>query len=72
MSTVVLLILQVLIMGNGELKVADLGLGRFFSDQTMEAFSKVRTHTHTHTQRGGAGVQGWVQGWGAGMGCKGG
>jgi len=34
---------NVLIMGNGQLKVADLGLGRFFSDQTMEAFSKVGT-----------------------------
>jgi len=34
---------NVLIMGDGKLKLADLGLGRFFSDQTMQAYSKVGT-----------------------------
>ncbi len=34
---------NVLVGANGALKLADLGLGRQLSEQTMEAFSKVRT-----------------------------
>ena len=30
-------------MANGTVKVGDLGLGRYLSEQTMEAFSKVGT-----------------------------
>ena len=37
---------NVLIMGDGKLKLADLGLGRFFSDQTMQAYSKVFCSLH--------------------------
>ena len=37
---------NVLIMGDGKLKLADLGLGRFFSDQTMQAYSKVSSYDH--------------------------
>jgi serine/threonine protein kinase len=32
---------NVLVGANGSLKIADLGLGRQLSEQTMEAFSKV-------------------------------
>lgn len=33
---------NVLVGANGALKIGDLGLGRQLSEQTMEAFSKVR------------------------------
>jgi len=34
---------NIFISANGTLKIGDLGLGRIFSSQTMEAYSKVGT-----------------------------
>ena len=34
---------NIFISGDGSLKVGDLGLGRVFSDETIEAYSKVGT-----------------------------